>query len=119
VGGVPVGHGRRRLGTRGRARLMSGWLIPLVYVAALVYTERKTATALRNTDLVEPGDWGDGIMLRFVGFMVGVVWLAVLVTGRLPATDHEIRMQLADREMRLAQRDQRIAQLERELGIRP
>ncbi|MFG6197825.1 hypothetical protein [Nonomuraea sp. JJY05] len=101
---------------------MTDWLIPLGYLAAMIYTARKTATMLRNTDMVDDGDWFDGFMVRFVGFVAGAVWpliwAAVLVTGRLPATDHEIRVKLADREMRLAQRDQRIAELERELGMR-
>ncbi|MGW2221669.1 hypothetical protein ACWCSD_42360 [Nonomuraea sp. NPDC001684] len=101
---------------------MSDWLIPLGYLAAMAITARKTATYIRNSDLVDQGDRFDGFMARMFGFVVGavwpLVWLGVLVTGRLPATDHEIRQRLAERERRLAERDARIAELEHELGIR-
>ncbi|MDH2424801.1 hypothetical protein [Sphaerisporangium sp. TRM90804] len=93
---------------------MVGWLILLAYLAGLVYAARRISWLLLNSDTPGSNDLEDRVIARLMGFLAGLLWpliaVAVLVTGRLPKTDQEIRNQLRER-------DARIAELEHELGI--
>ncbi|MEV4246987.1 hypothetical protein AB0J63_26685 [Streptosporangium canum] len=91
---------------------MTGWIIAATYVTGLVITARKVASYGLNED--DCRDAEDRLLARTMGFLAGLLWplvlLMILITGRLPKTDKQLRQEHAEQAAR-------IEELERELGI--